>query len=206
MKQLLITTAFIVGLILVVAAASYFGGRTARKAGFDKGQRFKAKPGTTRKNAMILTSNKRASTEDPKATIARRKNTEENDAPLPIKSLSKPSKEDRARPAREQAMEALSNPSPEAGLRSLASAMALPHDRLQAAYLHEAMGQLYAQITPPEYDKAKDAFDQARDMADDPELAQNILLKSVQVLMQGGRDDEARTQLETESDLSLIHI
>ncbi|MCF6286687.1 MAG: soluble NSF attachment family protein [Candidatus Hydrogenedentes bacterium] len=199
MKQGLIAVAVIVALVLMVAAASYFGGSTARKGGFDKGQRFKAKPGTTRKNAMLLTSNKRTSTDDPKAAIARRGDEQEDDSPLTIKSLSKPSDEKRAQPARDRAMKALNSASPETGLRSLDAALALPHDRLQGAYLYEAMGQLYAQLDPPDYEKAMAAFEEARAMADDVEMAQNILLKSVQVLMQGGLDDEARAQLEAGS-------
>ncbi len=198
MKQLLIVIGVVAGIILFTAVAVYFGGGLANPAAIDKGQRFKAKPGTTRKNAIALTSSARKETKGPEAAIARKASEMEDDSPLTVKSLSSSASKDpnRSGPAHDRAQQALNGVSPEAGIRSLTSALSLPHDPQQAAYIHEAMGQLYVQLDPPDYDKAAEAFAEARALSSDPEMEQSVLLKSVQVLMQGGRNDEARQALE----------
>lgn len=200
MKQALVAVGVIAFVVLSALIAAYFGRGGLTEGSFDKGQRFKAKPGTTRKNAILLTSNKRPETEDPDQRIARRADEEEDDTPLTVKSLSAPSGEERSGPAHESAREALNSTSPEAGLRALDHALTLPHDGAQAAYLHEAKGQLYARLEPPDYEKARAAFERARKLAGDRAQEENVLLKSVQVLMQGGQDDAAREQLASGLD------
>jgi len=162
----------------------------------DRGQRFTAKPGTTRENAVALTSNKRPDTAVPAESSAWNAGATEDDSPLTVKSLSTPSEKPRSGPAHDRAVEALNSASPETGLRLLNSALALPHDSGQAALLYEAMGQLYAQSDPPDFDRAASAFEAALARAEDPDLAQEIRLKSAQVLMQGGLDEQALAQLD----------
>lgn len=197
MKQFLIVVGVVALIVAVTVVAAYFGQAKSGSVIVDKGQRFTAKPGTTRENAIALTSNKRPSTKSPEESIARKADEMEDDAPLTVKSLSS-SADERSGPAHDKAMEAMNSGSPESGLRMLNEALALPHDPQQAAYIQEAMGQLYAQLEPPDFEKSQAAFDEARSLAKgDPKLEQSILLKSVQVLMQQGMDDEARIQMET---------
>lgn len=198
MKQFLIVVGVVAGIVLVTALSVYFGGGLSDPSAIDKGQRFKAKPGTTRKNAIALTSSSRKETEGPEAAIARKASEMEDDSPLTVKSLSSSKSNDpnRSGPAHDRAQQALNGVSPEAGIRSLTTALTMPHDPQQAAFIHEAMGQLYAQLDPPDYEKAAAAFAEARALTSDLELEQSVLLKSVQVLMQGGMNDEARAALE----------
>ena len=46
--------------VLIAALVAYIGQPSADGGSFDKGQRFTAAPGTTRENAMLLTSAHRA--------------------------------------------------------------------------------------------------------------------------------------------------
>lgn len=191
-KNALVVTLIIAGAIVIVLVTIVIrSGGGIDPATFDSGKRFKAKPGTTRENAMILTSDKRKSTEGPEAAIARRSEEREDGGPPVIKSLSKPKDGPRSGPANDRAQAALNSFSPEAGLRQLEEALALPHGAEQAALLHEAQGQLYAQLDPPDYDKSRAAFVQAIEKAEDPALEEEILYKSVQALMQEGQEEEA---------------
>jgi tetratricopeptide (TPR) repeat protein len=203
MKQLVIVVVVMFFLVAIVIVAAYYGGGSFGPSNIDKGQRLKAPPGKTRKNAIALTSNKRPTTEDPKPVDPREIDGAEDDTPLTIKSLSAPG-EKREGPAHERATEALNSADPETGLKKLDAALALPHDRQQVAYLHEAMGQLYAQLDPPDYEKATAAFEEARAAAKDPVLEESILLKSVQILMQGGMDERALAALDSGFDGSEI--
>jgi len=197
MKQTLVLIGFFMFLGLSVAIAYYFGGAGASSRSLDTGKRYKAPPGKTRKNAIALTSNKRRTTEDPEPTGAK-----DDGSSLKVKSLSDPSDEKRKGPGHEQATSAMNSVSTESGLREIKAALAMPHEREQAALLHEAEGQLYAQLIPPDMKKAKAAFDEALELADDSQLKQSILLKSVQVFMQAGLNAEARSQLEAGADTS----
>lgn len=190
-KNAQIVMGIIFGAIAIILVTAYLRQSGLDPATFDKGQRFTAKPGTTRENAMILTSDKRAKTEDPKNAIARRADKLEDSDPLEIKSLSKPKEGPRSGLANDRAQAALNSYSPEAGLQQLEAALALPHDREDAALLHEAQGQLYAQLDPPDYAQSQAAFEQAVEKADDQDLKEEILYKSVQALMQAGLDEEA---------------
>ena len=96
---------------------------------------------------------------------------------------------------------ALNNISPEAGLRQIDAALALPHNQEQGALLHEARGELYAQMDSPDFAQAHAAFEKALEMTADVELEEEIRHKAVQTLMQAGQDAEAldlaTTQLQT---------
>lgn len=192
-RNLQILIGFLVALFLTTGLMVYFGGGGPLDKGeFDKGQRFTAKPGTTRENAMILTSANRASTEDPKAAIARAaKDIEKNDGPLEVKSLSGPKRAERDGQAGAAAQSALGSFTPEAGLRKLDEALALPRTPEQSALLHEARGQLLAQLDPPDYDGAQVAFDEALALAEDPLLDEEIAHEAVQVLVRAERSEEA---------------
>jgi len=188
----LIATGVIAGAVLVATAVAYFGQSPLEKGSFDKGQRFTADPGTTRENAMILTSANRATTADPKDAIARQADHIEDDSdPLEIKSLSSKNIDARSGPANDVAESARNNISPEAGLRQIDAALALPHNQEQAALLHEARGELYTQLDTPDFAQAHAAFEKALEMTNDPELEEEIRYKAVQTFIQAGQDTEA---------------
>ena len=194
MKRVLAVIALIGSMLLAVIVAAYFGG-SQKEGSFDKGQRFTAKPGTTRENAVALTSSKRAKGKKTHQDTTTVKDEDEGESPLTVKSLSRPNDEHRSGPAHDKAMAALNQTSAESGISQLQQTLAMPMDSEQAAVLHEAMGQLYVQIDPPEYGKAEEAFKMAREATTDPDLARSILLRAVQVLMQADENEAARRQL-----------
>ena len=196
-KNTLIVLGLIFGSFLILAIVVYLRQSGIAATTFDKGQRFTAKPGTTRENAMILTSNKRPSTAAPGDAIARPGDHSDEGDPLVVKSLS-PSESDskRSGPAGDLAREALGSFSPEAGLRKLDQALALPNTPEQTALLHEAKAQLHAQMSPPDYDASLAHFEQAAAATTDPELREEIVYKTAQMLIQAGRDGEARDQVD----------
>lgn len=192
-RNLQILLGFLAALILTTGLMVYFGGGGPLEKGeFDKGQRFTAKPGTTRENAMILTSANRASTKEPQSAAARAAEEVENsDDPLEVKSLSGPRRAERDGQASATARSALGSFTPEAGLRKLDEALALPQTPEQSALLHEARGQLLAQLDPPDYDGAQAAFEEALALAPDPRLDEEIAHEAVQVLIRAERGEEA---------------
>lgn len=97
----------------------------------------------------------------------------------------------RSGPANDVARAALSNLSPEVGLRQLEAALALPHNQEQAALLHEARAELYAQCDPPDFVQAQAAFEQALEKTSDALLEEEIRYKAVQMLIQAGKNEEA---------------
>lgn len=190
--SIILGSLLVLGLVIALRDAGLGG------SAFDKGQRFTAKPGTTRENAILLTSNKRAETEDPEDPIARRSDKKEDPSdPLEVKSLSKSEEGDeKGGRAGEAARAALNNYSPEAGLRQLEAALDLPNTPEQAAILHDAAGQLHTQTNPPDYDKSLESFETAAGLTQDPELQEELAFNTAQMLMQAGRDAEARDKIE----------
>ena len=198
-KNAIIVLSLLLGSFVILGLVVYLRQSGLAAGTFDKGQRFTAKPGTTRENAMILTSNKRPSTPEPGGAIARSGDEAEGGDPLQIKSLS-PSEPDarRSGPAGDTAREALNSFSTEAGLQKLDAALALPNTPEQSALLHEAKGQLLAQLDPPDYDASLAHFDQAAAAAGDAELRAEIVHKTAQMLMQAGRDGEAAARVDAQ--------
>ncbi len=191
-RNALIAGGVILAAITVAIVVSQFGSNPIKDGGFDKGQRFTAKPGTTRENAMLLTSAARKSAKDPEPSNPEQPiKPEHEDDPLEVKSLSGSAPKMRSGPASDVAQAALNNLSPEAGLRQLEAALALPHNQEQAALLHEARAELYTQMSPPDFEQAQLAFEKALEMAVDPLLQEEIQHQMVQMLMQAGRDPEA---------------
>ena len=191
-RNALIAGGVILAAFTVAIVVSQFGKNPIEDGGFDKGQRFTAKPGTTRENAMLLTSAARKSTKDPEPSSPERPLKPENeDDPLEVRSLSGGAPKFRSGPANDVAQAALNNLSPESGLRQVETALALPHNQEQAALLHEARAELYTRMDPPDFEQARLAFDKALEMAKDPLLLEEIQHEMVQMLMQAGRDPEA---------------
>lgn len=191
-RNALIAGGVILGALTIAIAVAQFGKSPIEDGEFDKGQRFTAKPGTTRENAMLLTSADRKSTKDPEPAGPERPIKPENeDDILEVKSLSGGTPKLRSGPANDVAQAALNNLSPEVGLRQVETALALPHNQEQAALLHEARAELYTQMSPPDFEQAQLAFEKALEMAADPLLQEEIQHELVQMLMQAGRDPEA---------------
>ncbi|MBL7645839.1 MAG: hypothetical protein JNK74_06565 [Candidatus Hydrogenedentes bacterium] len=191
-RNALIAGGVILVALLIAIAVSQFGKSPIADGEFDKGQRFTAKPGTTRENAMLLTSADRKSTKDPEPAGPEKPiKPEHEDDVLEVKSLSGTASSARSGPANEVAQAALNNLSPESGLRQVETALALPHNQEQAALLHEARAELYTRMDPPDFEQARLAFEKALEMAKDPRLREEIQHEMVQMLMQAGRDPEA---------------
>jgi tetratricopeptide (TPR) repeat protein len=194
-RNALIAGGVILVALMIAVAVSQFGKSPIEDGEFDKGQRFTAKPGTTRENAMLLTSADRNSTKDPEPVDPDRPITPENeDDILEVRSLSGGAPKMRSGPANDVAQAALNNLSPEVGLRQLESALALPNNQEQAALLHEARAELYTRMSPPDFEQARLAFEKALEMASDPLLREEIQHEIVQMLMQAERYPEALEQ------------
>lgn len=113
------------------------------------------------------------------------------ESPAPSGGAANPIATIRSGPAFEVAQAALSSLLPQDGLKQVEAALALPHNPEQGALLREAEGELYAQLSPPDYAKSQAAFEQALELSADTILEEEIRYKAVQMLMQAGKDGEA---------------
>jgi len=183
-------------MILAVIVAGYFGpGTTVTDASLAK-KRFTARAGTTRRKAIALSSKKRSqprAQEAPPAAHSGQQSSRKN--PIPVKSLSAPNDENLS-PAERLAREATNSLSPESGIDKLQQALDQPQTPEEAALLQTAIGNLYAQLEPPDYTKAQAAFDMALSTAPVLEMRQRITQQYAALLLYRGAPELARAKIQ----------
>ncbi len=168
---------------------------------------FTAQPGTTRDNARILTTNKRDSGDRAfsgggGSGSSRSNNAdstpEERDAPpeLTVDSLS--AAEDRAAdsPFAETVCAALNAASPEVGIAKLGVALDTPHTAEESARIYTALAVLYGQLEPPDYDRAKQAFERALAVAPDAAARRGVVRQHAAFALGAGFPEEALPKVE----------
>jgi len=195
-KQVWLATLIVVLSIALMAGTAYLErSRGGFRSSLSPEKRFTARPGTTRPQAVALSSNKRPSQV---SAISESSKAVDHEAParsIPVKSLSPPAPEESGSPAERLIEEALDSLSPEADLDRLRAALAENPPPDEAALLHAAMGLLFARLDPPDYGQAEEAFIQAAACATTPECRQRVLVQEVRVLLQSGASDRAREKI-----------
>jgi tetratricopeptide (TPR) repeat protein len=188
----------LVGVVLaaILGAAWLSSGKGKAATGLSPTARFTAKPGTTRKNAVMLSSSKRAKMEAtaPAGSAA--------GAPLPVRSLTP--EEERIgsppSPVTEAVTAALNAWNAELGLEKLTALLEQDLTEEERAEVLAAMGVLNGQKSPPDHEGAERCFSQALQQDLSPALRARIVAQSVQSLMAQGRIDDAHARVKAARD------
>jgi len=195
-KQVWLAVLVVTLFIALMAATAYLErSRGGFRSPLSPEERFTARPGTTRAQAVALSSNKRPSQANAISEASRAVDHEAPAPAIPVKPLSPPAPEESGSPAERQIEEALDSLAPEAGLDSLRAALAENPPPDEAALLHAAMGLMFARLDPPDFGQAEEAFIQAAACATTPECRQRVLVQEVRVLLQSGAADRAREKI-----------
>ena len=191
-KHTILVIAMVTGVILVLGAAAYFfsGSGAQGRKNLNTSKRLTAKPGTDRKNAQALSSNKRPAQEvtaPPKQT---------GEPPIPVKSLSPP--DERLTPKEKKLREALNSLDPQKGIEKIDVELGLPQTPGDAARLHAARAQLALEKNPPDYESAAANLALAAQMAPTERMRYGILAHDARLWMLKKDYDTAARRLSTE--------
>jgi hypothetical protein len=175
--------------------ASYFAqNKSEASPGYKTTKRFTAKPGTTRKNAVALTSDKRAPDESP----VRSRSSTEDQSPLRVRSLSPTGKENKLSPSKQLSREALNSRSPERGIEKLEQALATSsHSPEEEAQLRATLALLLAQQEPPDFERSQEMLHLALGKAPSRTLRQELVFQHAQMLLMNSMPGRAREEIES---------
>jgi hypothetical protein len=201
-KQVWILAAVLAGLFAAMFLTAFFsqgGGRSI--SGLDPAKRFTARPGTTREKARILTSKRPPAPDSSESATASQSEEESSEtadrAPLPVASLSgeesRPEETATDRTIRESGRSA----SPQESLARLNEALNQELPPQERAALYAAAGPLYAQLDPPDFDRAQQAFDEATALAPTLEARLAVFRQELDMLLRRGAGDVARKRIES---------
>ncbi len=213
-RQTLIVVGLMVLVAVAIVAAVYYVQSMERSSssGIGATGRFTAKSGTSRENAVALTSSKREHDAaartgtmgtrgggSPGTGVAgveplRPLNDSTRDKPLQVRSLS--GGDDEELSANERAVrEALNSLDPARAIEKLEAVAAEGSGDM--APVHRALGELYGRLDPPDLARAQAAFARARALALTHEDRHAAVLAEVEMLILQGREDLARVELDT---------
>ena len=180
-RQLIIVAVvamFFLGGILVAYVMSDSGG----KGGLRADQRFKARPGTTRENAMVLMSNKRpAGVDKPSASTG----GGSSNSTLDVRSFSStpPSNpQDTTEDTQRTATNALAMANPAEGVAALESALQTQRAPQDQARLYATLAELHTRRDPPATDEAVACLKKAAELAPTPETRMDIAAQAATLL------------------------
>lgn len=181
---------------LTAIGVTWWMGQSSGKSGggLSAKQRFTARPGTTRPNAMALTSDKRPGGVD--SIDPGDKPSGEKDAPG-IRSLSRQDGPSETATVERLVREAIEEAEPEDAIKMLEDALERGLNPDAAWRIHLALGTLYGRLTPPDEENAARAFAAARAAADTTAARQQIALDEASALVDAGQREEAWTVLAT---------
>lgn len=186
----------LVAVVLVaILGAAWLSSGKGGSSGLSPSARFTAKPGTTRQNAVMLSSSKRAKME-PTATAGT------GGAPLPVRSLT-PEEERIGSPeskVTEAVTSALNAWNAELGLEKLTALLEEGLTAEERAEVLAAMGVLHGQKTPPDHEGAERCFSQALQQELSPAMRGRIVGQHAQALMAQGRMDDAHARVKAARD------
>ncbi len=190
MKQWLVVLGIIGAFISVMTLVAYLTGGGAQIA---TEQRFKAKPGTTRDNAVALSSRKRKRTQN-------KKSTEESQAarkgkPVRVRSLSETPEEAPLTEHQRDIREAMNSLSPEDGLDKLQGMLDGRRGAEEESEIYAAMAALYQQLDPPRSTNAREAFERAMASARSTALRRDIALREASFLIGQGETAAAQQRI-----------
>lgn len=187
-----IVVVMVVAVLLSILGAAWLSSNKSGSTGMSPTARFTAKPGTTRKNAVMLSSSKRPKMEAAPAAT-------DGQAPLPVRSLTP--EEERigspSSPVTEAVSSALNAWNAELGLENLRALLddASLTDAERAEVL-AAMGVLNGQKDPPDYEASERCFSDALQRELPPALRARIVGQSAQSLMAQGRFEDAYARVK----------
>ncbi|MCC6144520.1 MAG: hypothetical protein IT368_12005 [Candidatus Hydrogenedentes bacterium] len=188
-RQKLVLFASVVLFLAAMAVAVWFGGQKSPPGSVDAGQRFKAKPGTTRENAVVLSSNKRPSTEagvQPHAPVNPRERLE-------VQSLSGTAlATDLNAVVIQQALDA---GSPLQGLAIIDRALAEAPEQDDSPVLQATRGILLSRMDASAWPDAEAAFEAGAAAAEDGQTFAWVLEQHAQALLGWDKLDQAEAIL-----------
>jgi tetratricopeptide (TPR) repeat protein len=186
-QKLILAVAILTFLGAMLGAAYLSNERSGPK--IDTTQRFTAKPGTTRENAVALSSSKRPSTES--STPVASATTE---GELPVRSLSG-TLELVPEPAAELADQALNLATPAQGLALIEEALAGDPSANSRVILETARAVLLSQLGDEKWPNAQAAFERAAAASPDSPALARVIEKHAQILIQRNELDAAEDLL-----------
>ncbi|MBI1320293.1 MAG: hypothetical protein GC168_15305 [Candidatus Hydrogenedens sp.] len=197
-EQWIIIVVLVVALVVAIGVATFLGtNKEGGPSGLTSGKRFTAKPGTSRDNAVALSSRNRGFMGGGSGSSSSGTGSDEADGeeappprtdskPLRVRSLSGVEEEAELTDTERMIREAENTLSPNDGLTKLREALdSAPSDEDRAA-IYTAMAGLAAQLDPPDTAYADQMFDLARSHARTPEARGKVARAETSALIQRG--------------------
>lgn len=196
-QQFAIALFVLVTLVVTIGVAMLLGGRQ-KGQGLQSSQRFAAKPGTMRENAVALSSSKRQTDErsggasgapagsggDASAAQPPEAPTEEQ-KPLRVRSLS-PEEEEAESPEEQSIREALNDLSPERGIEKLEALLDTELSDDDRARVHAAIAKLCGQLDTPDVARQDQSLQLAQAFASSPDAVLDTARTHAEILAQRG--------------------
>ncbi len=202
-KRSLIIILSITGLIIGLGVVALI--TSEQESGLDSSKRFTAKPGTERDNSIMLMSRRAPTTTDIESNPDDSQTTYPSHgdatpaAPLRVRTLTTVD-ETTLNSDELLVREALNSLSVVGGIEKLESALALAETEYQQALYLDALGNLYLQTTPADWDRAEAAWRSALLLTPAPEIQINSTLQLARLLLHRNEPDEASKILSTVYD------
>lgn len=191
---ILVMVFFLIGIVV-----AYMLSDPAAKGGggLRADQRFKAKPGTTRENAVALVSSKRPAGVDDFSGSGGGSPSKD---PVDMRSLS-PEEPQESAPAEdpEEARlieSALNTQAPEEGIKVLDAALELARTPEAQSRLNLALGELHLKCEPPDPEAAAACFEKAFQQPGTPGARNHAALRAAETLRRAGLPELALQQLQ----------
>lgn len=198
-QQLIIAIFVIVTLIVAIAVAMFLGQRE-KGAGLQSTQRFTAKPGTTRENAVALSSSKRKTEEEggraaaPPPASGSGGSRDVANPPPPVSTNEKPMRvrslspeEAEAEDETEQSVRAaLNDLSPARGIEKLQAMLETELSDDERARVYGAIARLCGELETPDLARQEEALSFAASYAESPKAALEAARNHAEILSSRG--------------------
>jgi len=207
-QQWIVILFLVVALVVAVGVAALFGSRAQSQGGLSPTKRFTAKAGTSRENAVALSSRNRELNErgapagaggggGAGAGGAEDARPKPEKKPLRVRSLSGEEDEESLTETERAIRSAKNSLSPERGIEQLRAQLDVAETDAERAKIYAALADLYAQMDPPDYVRADEMYDMARTFARGPESRMAVARQEVDALLQRDELDRARRTIRT---------
>lgn len=209
-QQYAIALFVLVTLVVTIGVAMLLGGRQ-KGQGLQSSQRFTAKPGTMRENAVALSSSKRQTDEQPggasgapsgnggDASGAQQEVPAEEQKPLRVRSLS-PEEAAAESPEEQSIREALNDLSPERGIEKLEALLETELNDDDRARVHAAIAKLCGQLDTPDMARQDQALQLAQAFASSPDAVLDTARTHAEILAQRGDYPGAMSRIRAARD------
>jgi len=204
-EQWVVIVVLLIALFVTVGVAAMLGTQEKTPAGLTSGKRFTAKAGTSRENAVILSSRNRGfmgggsaagSGSGPAAPEAAAPPPPTDNKPLRVRSLSAVEDDADLTDTERAIREAENTLSPKDGLDKLQAALEQAATDDERAAIYASMAGLASELDPPDYALTDQHFDMARTYARTPEAAARVARAESTLLVFRGEWGRARQCVE----------